>query len=241
MNTLLIKNLSKNKNGRFILKDINLSFKSNKIYGIIGNNGAGKTTLFKILLGLVNYSGLITIDNFILNPKNSKEYLRYIGSVMPFPDNYDNFSIHEVFEDHLFYMDCLSNKDIKSMLSNIGLEIPIETKIKELSLGMKQKLNISIALSHNPNILILDEPFNGLDRLGIYALKEIINNFKKEDNLVLISSHSFDELDDIIDEVIVLNSGKVEAADSISMLKKKGINSLEDYYKFLLKERHYEK
>lgn len=235
MKSLLVENLSKNKGAKSILKDINLSIEANKIYGIIGNNGAGKTTLFKALLGLINYSGLITIDDCVLKYNNSREYLKKTGLVMPFPDYYDKLSIREVFEEHLFYMNCKLDKDIDTVLNDVGLRTSVETKIDELSLGMKQKLNIALALSHNPDILILDEPFNGLDRKGIKMLKSIINGFKKQDKVVLISSHSFGELDDIIDEVIVLDNGEVLATDSIQVLRQKAINSLEDYYSLLWK------
>lgn len=235
MRSLLVENLSTNKGAKSILKDINLSIKSNKIYGIIGDNGVGKTTLFKTLLGLINYSGTITIDDCVLKYNNSKEYLNKTGFVMPFPDYYNKLLISEVFEEHLFYMNYKLEKDISLLLEELGLQTSLETKIEELSLGMKQKLNIALALSHNPEMLILDEPFNGLDRKGIIMLKSIIKRFKEHDKVVLISSHSFGELDDIIDEVIVLDNGEVIATDSIPILREKGINSLEEYYSLLWK------
>lgn len=235
MRSLLVENLSKNKGAKSILKDINLSIEANKIYGIIGSNGAGKTTLFKALLGLINYSGTITIDDCVLKYDNSKEYFKKTGLVMPFPDYYNKLSIREVFEEHLFYMNYKLEKEITTVLEEVGLKTSLETIIEELSLGMKQKLNIALALSHNPEILILDEPFNGLDRKGIILLKSIIKRFKEHDKVVLISSHSFSELDDIIDEVIVLDNGEVIATDSIPVLREKAINSLEEYYSLLWK------
>lgn len=142
---------------------------------------------------------------------------------MPFPDNYAKLSIYEVFEENLYYMNCKLSKNIDTILCDVGLKTSLETKIAELSLGMKQKLNIALALTHNPSILILDEPFNGLDRTGITMLKNIINEFKTLGKVVLISSHSFNELDDIISEVIVMDNGTVIAKDNINSLKQRGI------------------
>ncbi len=125
------------------------------------------------------------------------------------------------------------NLNIDKLLNYVDLNVSLETKISDLSLGMKQKLNIAIALSHNPDILLLDEPFNGLDRSGISKLKNIIKNFKKADKVVIISSHSFRELDDVIDSVIVLDNGKVISADDISFFSSKNINNIEEYFEMV--------
>lgn len=240
MKYLAIKNVIVQKGNTFILKDINLDFEENKIYGIIGNNGAGKTTLFKTLLGLIKFHGTIQFDDDRLTFEGSKEYLKHIGLVLPFPDNYAKRSIYEVFEEHLYYMDCKLSKSIDTILSDIGLHIPLETKIEALSLGMKQKLNIALALAHHPSILILDEPFNGLDREGIITLKKVIHQWKAPGKVVLIASHSFHELDDIISEVIVMNQGMVIAKDDMNRLRQKDIK-IEQYYALLWKGNLHEK
>lgn len=229
MKILMIKNICVSKKNNMLLKNINLTFETNKVYGIIGDNGVGKTTLFKVLLGLIKYRGSIYLDHSKINGDNLKGYLKQIGFVMPFPDAYDNFTIREVMEEHLFYMNYTLNKPLNAYLLDFGLKVSSETKIKELSLGMKQKLNIALALSHNPSILILDEPFNGLDRSGVRVLKQLIIDFKQKDKVVLLSSHSLHDLENVIDEVIVFDYGKVITTTSISALKKKGVHSLEEY------------
>ena len=130
------------------------------------------------------------------------------------------------------------NVDIIELLNYVDLNISLKTKISELSLGMKQKLNIAIALSHRPDILLLDEPFNGLDRTGISKLKNIIKEFRKSNKVVIISSHSFRELDDIIDRVVVLDNGKVISTDDISSFPSKNIRNLEEYFEIVKKGGH---
>ena len=235
METLIIRDLNKNLNGKNILEDINLEFETNTIYGLIGNNGAGKTTFFRTILGLTNYLGTIEVFDGSEHHNSLDYILGRVGTVMPFPEKYDMFTINEVFDEHLFYMGVKEKLDIIKLLAYVGLNASDETKISKLSLGMKQKLNIVVAVSHNPNIMILDEPFNGLDRTGIGQLKSILKNLKQADKIVIISSHSFGELEDVIDEVIVLDNGKVIAKDKVSIFSDKNIKNLEDYFEMVKK------
>lgn len=228
MQGLLINNLNKNIKGKDILKNINLSLESGKIYALVGSNGAGKTTVFKCIMGLTAYIG-----NINLNTVSKDNYLRNIGTLVDFSENQEKFTIKEIFEEHFIYM----NMDIKdldnyinSLLEKVGLSIGLDTKISSLSLGMKQRLNIALAISHKPKILLLDEPFNGLDRSGVKILKNIIIDFKNDDNLVLVSSHSFKELDDFVDEVIIIEQGRLVDKQDIDNFKNLGIKDIDDYY-----------
>ncbi len=209
MKNLLIEHLSKCIGSKVILDNITISCNSHNIYGLIGNNGAGKTTLFQSILGLTHYVGKISIDDFVINKDNTRDYVHIIGMVTPFPDDYDKLTVDELLKDHHYYMGVQKSLDTAGVLTSVGLHIQESTKVKELSLGMKQRLNLALALLHNPDILLLDEPFNGLDREGIAMLKTIIKRYIQKDRLVLIASHAFAELQDIVDSVIVLDKGKI--------------------------------
>lgn len=228
MQGLLINNLNKNIKGKDIIKNINLNIENGKIYALVGSNGAGKTTVFKCIMGLTAYIG-----NIDLKGVSKDNYLRNIGTLVDFSENQEKFTIKEIFEEHFVYM----NMDIKdldnyinSLLEKVGLSIGMDTKISSLSLGMKQKLNIALAISHKPKILLLDEPFNGLDRSGVKILKNIIIDFKNDDNLVLVSSHTFKELDDFVDEVIIIEQGRLVGSQNIDNFKNLGIKDIDDYY-----------
>lgn len=230
---LRVTELNKNIKGKAILEDISLNFKPNKIYGIVGDNGAGKTTFFRTILGLTKYSGQFNIDGAEEKDHRTDDFFKHVGVVMPFPENYEKFTIQEIFEEHLFYMGIPEINNISKFISRVGLNTHTNTKISDLSLGMKQKLNIAIALSHSPDLLLLDEPFNGLDRTGIYNLKGIMKDFKENNKIVIISSHFFRELEDIIDEVIALEDGKIIGLEDVSLFHQKGINSLEEYVEMM--------
>lgn len=228
MQGLLINNLNKNIKGKDIIKNINLNIENGKIYALVGSNGAGKTTVFKCIMGLTAYIG-----NIDLKGVSKDNYLRNIGTLVDFSENQEKFTIKEIFEEHFVYM----NMDIKdldnyinSLLEKVGLSIGMDTKISSLSLGMKQKLNIALPISHKPKILLLDEPFNGLDRSGVKILKNIIIDFKNDDNLVLVSSHTFKELDDFVDEVIIIEQGRLVGSQNIDNFKNLGIKDIDDYY-----------
>lgn len=228
MQGLLINNLNKNIKGKDILKNINLNIENGKIYALVGSNGAGKTTVFKCIMGLTAYIG-----NIDLKGVSKDNYLRNIGTLVDFSENQEKFTIKEIFEEHLIYMN-MDVKDldnyINSLLEKVGLSIGMDTKISSLSLGMKQKLNIALAISHKPKVLLLDEPFNGLDRLGVKILKNIMIDFKNDDNLVLVSSHTFKELDDFVDEVIIIEQGSIVDSQNIYNFKNLGIKDIDDYY-----------
>jgi len=235
---LTIKNLSKLKKGNLLLNSINLELEGNKVYGLIGHNGAGKTTLFRSILGLTAYDGEIALDDALLKDDVQGTYFKQIGVVTTLPESYDQLTLEEIFNEHLFYMG-VSKQDIAHWLKKVGLEISDQNKLKELSLGMRQRFSIILALVHEPAILILDEPFNGLDRLGMKLLSEIITSFRLAGGLVLISSHTFDELYDVIDNVLVIHKGEIISEASKEELTASGINSLGTYYDDVLEGGSY--
>ncbi|MEK5038352.1 ABC transporter ATP-binding protein [Sporosarcina sp. FSL K6-3457] len=190
------------------------SFKGeNEIYGLLGKNGAGKTTLFKILLGLLTPSkGYVKICG-----KNSKEerqqVLRLVGATIEQPKFYSHLSAFENLSIHLSYMSFDDNEYkilIEEALSFVGLTNDIEKKVSKYSLGMKQRLAIARAIIHKPKVLILDEPMNGLDPIGIKDMRNLFKKLALEKSMtIFFSSHMLNEVMAVSDHILVLRDGKI--------------------------------
>ena len=141
----------------------------------------------------------------------------------------------EVFENHTRYYACQS-VDVESYLKKFGLNVYLGDMICKFSLGMKQRLNIALACLHNPEILILDEPFNGLDRDGILFLQHLLMDFKKQEKLIIISSHSFAELEKITDCLIFIQQGEILVDTDVLEIKRQGFETLEQFYRKIKEE-----
>ncbi|WP_438838678.1 ABC transporter ATP-binding protein [Streptococcus pluranimalium] len=236
MSRLSISNLTKVVKDKTLLNNICLTLNYGQIYGVIGDNGAGKTTLFRCILGLSKPIGTVALDDKIVNSFNYNDFLKKVGVVFPFPDSFGAYTVKEAFENHSRYYSC-PFVDVESYLKQFGLNVSSGDKISRFSLGMKQRLNIALACLHNPEILILDEPFNGLDREGIILLQQLLKDFKKQGKLIIISSHSFAELEKITDHLIVIQQGEVLADTNVMEVKRQGFGTFEQFYREI-KEVH---
>ena len=177
MNTNLAvrtKNLFKSFDGKEIIHDCTMSVEKGTIYGFLGKNGAGKTTVFKILLGLLKptmgEAAVLGMDSV----KNNLDILKRTGSLIETPIFYEHLSAVENLQIHLDYMGA-ANADIEGTLELVGLPNMGTQAVSTFSLGMRQRLGIARALVHNPELLILDEPINGLDPVGIKEMREHYN------------------------------------------------------------------
>ena len=181
-NILEIKNISKKLGKKQILNDITFEIKEGEIFGFVGPNGAGKTTLIKTILGLYKQDkGQVTIGGYSLE----KDILNVARATC------DNLRVEEV-------------------IKITGLENRINDKVSKYSLGMRQRLGLAQALISKPKLLILDEPTNGLDPLGIKELRELLKKISKEDNIaVLISSHILSEIELICDRIAIIDNGSL--------------------------------
>lgn len=212
------KSLSKMFNNKYACNKINLHIKKGDIYGFIGKNGAGKTTTMKLILGLINPSfGEILINNSNdLNKERKK-----IGSLIEKPGFYSNLS---AYENLLRYSIIFggTKEEVKDILNLIGLADTGDKKAGHFSQGMKQRLGIGIALLGNPEILILDEPINGLDPSAIKDIRDLILKLNKERNVTfLISSHLLDELQKITTRYGIISNGMlVEEIDATDLTKR---------------------
>lgn len=210
MYSLVINNLSHrfSKNTP-ILNNISLSIPEGSIYGFLGPNGAGKTTTLKILLGLIKKQcgEIILFDKNI--EKNRLEILQNIGSLIEMPSIYAHLSAYE----NLLVWQKNYNCDItriNKVLEIVGLNKTDKKKAGSFSLGMKQRLGIAIALLHNPKLLILDEPTNGIDPNGIIEIRELLIKLNQQDGVtILISSHLLTEIEKLVTHIGIINNGNV--------------------------------
>lgn len=224
-----VENLKKSFESLEVIKGCNLSVKPNEIYGFIGANGAGKTTVFKMMAGLLHKdAGSIRILG--LNIENHRnEILRNIGISIETPVFYEHLSAQENLKIHLAYMD--AEADIPQTLSMVGLGKIDHRPVSKFSLGMRARLAIARAMIHNPQILILDEPINGLDPQGIRDMRELFKKLtEKYGKTILVSSHALSEMEYVADTVGILVNGIVAKQVKMKDIKNQYSNGLEDFY-----------
>ncbi|MDU3086509.1 MAG: ATP-binding cassette domain-containing protein [Peptoniphilus harei] len=215
-NILKIENLNTSYGQNLVLKDINLEIKEGSIFGLIGPNGAGKSTLMKSILGLVKKdSGKITLYGKEINEKNQKETNKNLGSLIEAPSFYDHLTAYDNL-DLICDMKNINKDKIDKTLRDVGLIKSKDKKVREFSLGMKQRMGIAIALIGNPKFLILDEPINGLDPYGIEEMRDLFKSIVKNSNTsILISSHILDEIEKISTHIGILKNGSLTYSGSL--------------------------
>lgn len=218
---LEIENLKKFYGENCVLNNISLEIEEKSIYGLIGPNGAGKSTLMKSILGLIKRdSGTINLYGKNITEKNQKEMNKNLGSLIENPSFYDHLTACENL-DIVCELKGIDKKEIKNILNDVGLSNYINKKVREYSLGMKQRLGIAIALIGNPKFLILDEPINGLDPQGIEEMRNLFKSIVKNSNTsILISSHILDEIEKISTHIGILKNGNLIYNGSLENYRK---------------------
>lgn len=213
-----------------VIKDCSMHIKQGTIYGFLGANGAGKTTLFKLLTGLlIPDSGSTEILGTDML-KNRDQMLSQIGVLIESPTFYEHLSARKNLEIHLAYMNTYGFW-VEEAMQMVGLSNVGEKAVAKFSLGMRQRLGIARALIHQPKILILDEPINGLDPMGIKAMRELFLTLTKENGMtILISSHILSEIEHIADKIGVIVDGKIVCESDLAQIKAAHKGSLEDYF-----------
>lgn len=205
-----VKNLTKDFGDIKAVNDLSFTVESGQVYGFLGQNGAGKSTTIRMLLTLIKpTSGEIEI--FGLNLKNHrKEILRQVGAIIERPDLYKYLTALENLRIFAAMSGVkVSEKKLMDQLEMVGLAARAHSKVKTYSQGMKQRLGIATALVHDPKLIILDEPTNGLDPQGIADIRNLILQLSKEMNkTLLISSHLLSEMELIADSMIIIDKGK---------------------------------
>lgn len=205
---LEIKGLTKKFKKRTVLRDINLSLEFGNIYGFIGANGSGKSVFFKTICGfLKSDKGTVTVNGKTIGKEI--DFLPSLGVVIEKPgfiENYNQF-------DNLKYLAQINNiiddKKIIEVLHRVGLDINNKEKVKTFSLGMRQRLAIAQAIMEDQKIIILDEPFNGLDKNGCNQIKNLLMELKSPDRLILLTSHIEGDIDSLSDHIFEFSDGKI--------------------------------
>ena len=212
-------NLSKEYDGVYRVQELDIRIKEGDIYGFLGPNGAGKSTTMKKLLGLVKpTSGTIEIMGKPFNEKNRRDILASVGSLIESPSYYGHLTGRENMEIIRRLLD-LPKKNIEEAVHIVRMENQMEKKVKNYSLGMKQRLGIAMALARFPKLLILDEPTNGLDPAGIEEMRELIKTLPKQYGMtVMISSHILSEIDQMATVVGIINQGCLIFQERMSVL-----------------------
>ncbi|USK30140.1 ABC transporter ATP-binding protein [Bacillus sp. CMF21] len=218
---ILTTNLTKVIKKKTIVDSLDMKIEKGEIYGFLGPNGAGKTTTIKMLLGLMKPTGG-TIELFGKNAADHQlESLRKMGSLVESPSYYGHLTARENLETIRKILQVQKSR-IDEVLSIVRLTNNSNRPVKGFSLGMKQRLGIASAILGNPELLILDEPTNGLDPSGIHEMRDLIKRLPREYGMtVLISSHLLSEIDQMATKVGIISKGKMIFQDSISKLKSK--------------------
>lgn len=206
---LEVNNLSKTYKNFKAIDDISFQVNKGDIYGFLGPNGAGKSTTLRMILGLIKpNSGEIKLNGSFINFKN-KKYLNNIGALIERPDFYKNLSAYQNLKI-LYSMSRVNNPEIiHDVLHEVDLFDRKDDKVGSYSQGMKQRLGIAQTLLHNPQLIILDEPSNGLDPQGQADMRELILKINKDKGItVIISSHILAEIEKIANRMIVINKGE---------------------------------
>lgn len=202
-----INDVSKVIKGNTVLDHITMEMKSGNIYGLWGINGSGKTMLMRAICGLIKpSSGTIEIDGVVLGKEFS--FPENIGVMLENPSFLSGYTGYENLKLLTAIKDVIGPKEIRMALTAVGLDPDDKRKYKKFSLGMKQRLGIACAIMEDPELIILDEPFNALDDAGVSLVKKIIINLKKKGKLIILSCHDKEELETLSDKIFRLRDGK---------------------------------
>ena len=242
MEILKCTKLKKQIKSKILVDDISFSINKGDVVGFIGPNGAGKSTIIKLILGLMKLSsGNVEINGYDIE-KNFVKAIEKVGAIVENPDLYMYLSGYDNLKITANYYKNISQNRIEDVIKIIGLEKQIKDKVSTYSLGMKQRLAIGEAIINQPELLILDEPTNGLDIEGIIEMRNLIKKLSQQGMAILISSHNLTEIDNLCNRIIAIKDGKIVTNDTIENFKKDvknnvsyelKLNSLDKIEKFI--------
>ena len=231
MNIIETHDLCKQYGNALRVAHLDLDVPEGSVYGFLGPNGAGKSTTLKMILGLVRpTAGSIRVLGKSMDSKNRLAVLRQVGSLIESPSYYG----HLTGEENLRIVQTLRGvpeKNIREVLQIVRLDGQRGKRVAHYSLGMKQRLAIARAMIHKPTLLILDEPMNGLDPVGIHEIRELFRSLVQEFHVtILFSSHILSEVEQIAETIGIISNGRIVNQISLHDLKKDPSFNLEEYF-----------
>lgn len=190
-----------------VLTDVSVEFEQGKIYGIVGKNGAGKTVLFKVIAGFLRpTSGHVYVKDKEIGINS--DFAEDIGLIIETPGFLSQYSAYKNLEYLASIRNKITEKEIREAIRLVGLDDKSKKKVGKFSLGMRQRLGIAQAIMENPELIILDEPMNGLDKNGIAIVKDLLRKLKEEGKTIIMASHYAEDME-ICDEVFEMEDGKL--------------------------------
>ena len=209
MDAVIVKNLTKKFKEATVLDNVNVTFEKGKVHGLIGRNGSGKTMLMKCICGIVPP----TSGEIIVNEKRigkDTDIPKNVGVIIETPGFIPNYSAY----NNLKFLAALNNnigrEEIRNAIKSVGLNPDDKKHVGKFSLGMRQRLGLAQAIMGNPDLLILDEPMNGLDKDGVFDMREYLLALKEQGKTILIASHSAEDIDILCDTVCEMDKGHLE-------------------------------
>lgn len=230
MDLIQINDISKSYGVEFSLQNVSLNIEKGKIFALLGPNGAGKTTLVKLMLNLMHSdSGTIEINGLNVNNKNSRQGVAFIAEKFTFFPFYTAKGVLEFFGKMKGIQGPELQGQVKMALERLQITDLQDRKLSRMSKGQMQRVGLASILIGKNDLIILDEPFSGLDPIGIRDLKDIIKELKDEGKTLFINSHILLEMEQLCDEVAILDKGKLLFTGSVkSVLEKE--KSLDDFF-----------
>ena len=207
-----VDNVIKKFGSEIALNNVSIEFERGKIYGIVGRNGSGKTVLFKTIIGFLKPTGgRIIVDGKEIG--KDTDFADHIGIIIETPGFLSAYSGYKNLEYLASIKNRIGKNEIKKSMERVGLDPNSKKKVGKYSLGMRQRLGIAQAIMENPDILILDEPMNGLDNQGVKEVREILLNLKEEGKSIILASHNKEDIEALCDEVYEMDHGKLTVSE----------------------------
>ena len=208
MSFIGVENINKSFKGKPVLQNISLTLKKGKCYGFVGNNGSGKSMLLKSICGFIKIdSGTINVDGKEII--GGRQFIENAGVLIESPTWMNHLTGFENLQLLADIQRKISETDIKEILTLVGLIEAKDQKVRKYSLGMKQRLRIAQAIMEKPDVLVLDEPFNGLDKDGVSEMQDLMVTYKAKGKTILLTSHDERQIELLCDEVYELSGGRL--------------------------------